>query len=155
MPFINNSINRKIINAFKSEGIDVRLCHQSYTLRNALKQPDNNLPTVCKLLNCPINNPSLCYQRKIVYKLKCQQCNNIYIGSTIRDLHLRIKEHYTTRTSSVFQHKQTCNSDFITSIINRDQDSANLRIKEGLMIRKLSPSINSRAESEEMSIFLF
>ena len=154
IPFISNNINRKITNAFKSEGINVRLCHQSYTLRNALKQPDA-LPTMCKLLNCPISNPKLCYQRKVVYQLKCQHCNNIYIGSTIRDLHIRIKEHYTTRTSSVFQHKQTCNSNFTTSVVNRDSDPANLRLKEGLMIRKLSPSINSRAESEEISIFLF
>ena len=133
--------------------LDVRLCHNFFTLRNALRLKDP-VP-ICNLLNCPVRDPKLCCQRNVVYELKCNKCSSKYIGSTIRDLHTRIKEHFNNNWSSVFRHKQNCKSDFSISIINRDHDRANLRLREGVMIRKLSPAINSRAESEEMSDFLF
>ena len=154
IPYINDKINRKIKNAFKSEGIDVRLCHRSYTLRNALKQRDP-APTICSLVNCKIKNTSLCFRRNIVYRMKCEKCDGVYIGSTIRHLHQRVREHHTDRKSSVYQHIQVCQGSFETTIIDSDPDSANLRLREGLLIRQFSPSINSRAESEEMAMFLF
>ena len=154
MPFISDNVNHKVVKAFKSEGINVRICHQSFTLRQALR-PKNPFPTSCALLNCPLKDPRKCYQRKVVYEIKCNKCHSTYIGSTIRQLHLRVKEHNTNSSSSVFQHLRKCQSGFTTTVLSRDHDMANLRIREGLYIRKLNPAINSRLEAEEMADFLF
>ena len=35
-----------------------------------------------------------------IYRLICLKCHNFYLGSTIRSLHVRIKEHFNTRASS-------------------------------------------------------
>ena len=35
-----------------------------------------------------------------IYRLICLKCHNFYIGSTIRPIHIRIKEHLNTRASS-------------------------------------------------------
>lgn len=66
LPFVNDSINRKINYA--------RLCHQSLIyLSTALKQrfSTKNLNFA---INCPIKDPGLCFQKKIVYGMKIHNC---------------------------------------------------------------------------------
>ena len=71
------------------------------------------------------------------------------MGSTIRPLHVRIKEHLQTRASSF--HKQLIkgkNNDdnFSIKIEAVVRNVGNLRIKEALLIVKLHPQINNRLE---------
>ena len=83
---------------------------------------------------------------------------NFYIGSTIRALHHRIKEHLTISSSSVFKHLQLCknNTNSISiEIIGSDPDDANLRLREAMLIKKWHPSLNSREELNELRDFLF
>ena len=70
-----------------------------------------------------------------IYRLICLKCNNFYIGSKIRSLHIRIKEHLNTRTSSFDKHLIKCeNNDNIFSIKIEVivRNVGNLRIKEVL-----------------------
>ena len=71
-----------------------------------------------------------------------------YIGSTIRPLHIRIKEHLTTRASSFHKHLIKCknNNDFSIRIEAIIRNVGNLRIKEALLLAKLHTQINSRLE---------
>ena len=92
----------------------------------------------------------------MVYELHCPICSATYIGSTIRSLHVRVREHLTRPLSSVFQHLQRCDTNRVrTKVLASDPDEANLRLREAMLIRQRRPSINSRAESEALASFLF
>ena len=83
------------------------------------------------------------------YPLLCLNCHNFYIGSTIRPLHIRIKEHLNARASSFQRHLIKCKNDdnnFSIKIEAIVRNVGNFRIKEVLLIAKLHPKINSRLE---------
>lgn len=48
----------------------------------------------------------LCFLRKCVYRLTCRGSKASYIGSTIRELHTRVREHLSRDKSLVYQHCQ-------------------------------------------------
>ena len=76
--------------------------------------------------------------------------------STIRRLHIRIKEHLNTRASSYHKHFIKCkNNDNNFSIKTEAivSNVGNLIIKEALLIPKLHTQINSRLELIKMHIF--
>ena len=154
-PFISDIINSQILKIFIQSNLNVRLCHKGFSLRNALnsKKP---ISTTCTMIGCPINDTLTCLSRNVVYKIKCSICGNEYIGSTIRTLHTRIKEHLTISSSSVFKHLQHCQTHSIsTHILAKDRDTLNLRLKEAIFIRKFRPTINSKAECDELKDFLY
>ena len=142
----------------KNTCIDVRLVRKHRTLRTVLKQkPDNGQ---CQLPNCAVSDNTKCFRTKVVYKIICDLCRQCYIGSTIRHLHQRVKEHLTDRRSSVGKHLQLCQSSSIsksiqTEIIASDHDEANLRLREAILINRIKPTINSREEASELREFLF
>ena len=80
-----------------------------------------------------------------------------YIGSTIRPLHVRIKEHVNNPASSVLKHNNNCNNnnEFDINVIGRNNDEPNLRLMEAIFIKEQRPTINSRQEKEELQDFLF
>ena len=134
-------MDNKIKHIFRREEINVRLTRKIKTLGNILRKKGEN--NTCKLKNCAIKDPKLCFRRNAVYEVKCDKCHQIYIGSTIRPLHIRIREHLNTSRSSIFHHKITCkNKKFNIKILTTADDEPNLRLKEFIFIRKLKPSIN-------------
>ena len=158
LPFISEQIDRKISTIFRNENLKVRITHRSHNLRHALWTPKANAE--CKRQRCPIAHTGNCFKRNCIYKILCTICNEFYIGSTIRHLHDRIKEHFNSSNSSVYKHIITCHnkpnsSKTIISIIARESDPVNLRLNEAFYIRKLQPTINSRAELTELNELLF
>ena len=84
-----------------------------------------------------------------IYRLICLKCHNFYIGSTIRPLHIRIKEHLNIRTSSFHKHLIKCkNNDinFSNDIEAILRNVGKLRIKGASLIVKLHPQFTSRLE---------
>ena len=131
--FEAQSKNRR---AFTSENIKIRLTHRYTTLRTYLNRKPIN--EACKISGCKLNDPTKCTRKKVVYKIKCSTCHQYYIGSTIRALHLRMKEHLHSEQSSVFQHQKQCkSSSFSCEILATAEDQANLRLKEALLIKKM------------------
>ena len=147
-PYVNDSIDRQVRQIFKDLDLPVRLYRKSFTLRNALQKRRSNTE-VCSMRDCYLNN-ELCFVKNCVYKLTCDNCQQAYIGSTIRPFHARVKEHFTRPVSSVFQHRTKCHGDFTPVIICRENDPVKLRFKEALLITKHNAAINSRAEREEL-----
>ena len=94
------------------------------------------------------NKRSKYMPKNLYYYLISLKCHNFYIGSTIRTLHIRIKEHLKTHTSSFYKHliKWKTNDNFSIKIKAIVCNVGNLRIKEALLIAKLQPQINSRLE---------
>ena len=158
IPFISEQIDRNISKIFQNENLKVRLTHRSHSLRHALPTPNANAQ--CKRQQCPIAHTGNCFKQNAICNILCTKCNDFYIGSTIRHLHDRIKEHFENSNSSVYKHfitcqyKPKCSKTFI-SIIAREPDPVNLRLHEAFFIRKLQPTINSRAELTELSELLF
>ena len=92
----------------------------------------------------------------MVYEIECIKCQSKYIGSTIRFLHERAKEHINNAKSSVSRHLEMCNNKTINiKIIIKEQDPVNLRLLEAQYIKTRRPSINSRDEYKELRDLLF
>ena len=157
IPFVNDRINWGLRSIFRSEGIPVRFYHQNKSLRNILK-PKMQSHEIC---TCPFN--SICYQKNIVYEVKCLLCQQIYIGSTIRILHTRLYEHITRNSSSIYRHLQTCSnvatfqrmhSRIAVRVLAHDKDTINLRIKEAIFIKHHRPLLNAREELNELTLLI-
>ena len=100
-------------------------------------------------------NNEMCHIKKCVYQLKCTKCNEIYLGSTVRTLHIRVKEHLKDERSSVFEHSMKCKNDFEARAIAKARDNTSLRFKEALFIQQKKPSINAKRECDELLSLTF
>ena len=107
--------------------------------------------------NCTLRNSDMCLRKNIIYKITCNTCKYIYVGSTIRHLHTRIKEHLTSKASSVYKHLRSCNNNnhISVKILASDKDECNIRLREAIHIRKLKPKINNQEELYAFSEFLY
>ena len=99
---------------------------------------------------------SLFYSVGVVYQLTCS-CGQKYIGQTKRNLITRFNEHRTCQSSEVCRHlmenpKHPVNFDS-PIILDRNNYSTKLRIKETLHIAKRHPQLN--VDSQSLSLFLF
>ena len=160
VPYVSDAIDRKLTRVFKNEGFPVRIVHKSTSLRQVLRKKEDKQPN-CSRLNCKTSLQRICFRKNVVYKIICNRCRNRYIGSTIRHIHDRTKEHLTQNTSSVFSHLRACQPDNIdilnvtVEIITTENDPVILRLKEAMHIRKEKPQINTREECSEISDLLF
>jgi len=150
-PFVNDVIHRRVQAIFRKNGLPTRIYDKNYTLRNALSK--RKLPP-CKLNKCTLAN-KLCNIKMCVYEMKCNGCQETYIGSTVRQLHTRVMEHMNKENSSVFQHAKKCGKSFSTDVIGKSGDNTSLRFKEALLIQKRRPAINAKRESDELVSLTF
>jgi len=72
----------------------------------------------------------------------------LYINSTIRKLHTRVKEHTTSKSNSVCRHTQICQGDLSTTILGKGRDLVEMRQKEALLINVKKSNINTKEERE-------
>ena len=85
----------------------------------------------------------------VVYKIKCETCNQCYIGKTERILTHRIKEHNNSKKESAIQtHKRLNPTHQIDAsnieIIDRADTNFKLMLKEMLHINKQKPELNTQ-----------
>ena len=149
MPFISDAFNNKIKRIFNKENINVRFSHQSITLRKFLN--NNKTNKSCHLNNCPVKDAHKCLKRNIVYKIQYTKCHKFYIGSTIRHLHIRVREHLTQSTSSVYKHLLSCQSELqkhsvYTTILGHHHENINLRFLEHILIKQYRPNLNLQTD---------
>ena len=157
LPFISDSVDRHIRNVFRRNDLPVRLTHRSHTLRQALSSRQRP-QTTCNLRNCQMNTSGICLHTNVIYEIKCLACNGTYIGSTIRLLHIRVREHMLPGPSSVYRHIIQCQGsrqDIAIHVIGRDCNPINLRLKEALLIKRQKPTINSREECTQYKDYIF
>ena len=155
VPFVNQKLNSKIIRIYQEEGFRVRISHQSTNLRQLLsKRLETNS---CKMKNCVMNNKD-CLKKNVVYLARCTECNSSYIGSTTRNLHQRIKEHFISTSSAIYkhskEHRDSNQENWIFKIIASEKDVVDLRLKEGLLIAREKPKLNSREEMKQFAPFI-
>ena len=124
------------------------------TLRRALSH--NNKERTCTRAYCPISGTKLCLLCNAVYQITCNNCNQHYIGSTIRFIHDRVREHLNNDNSSVKKHLSQCqNKGIEIKSIVLENNPVNLRLLEAFYIQKYKPTMNSREECSEFADLLF
>ena len=74
-------------------------------------------------------------------------CDAIYIGSTYRALHTRLKEHTTLlKSSPIWKHQQVCKSTWSFKILSKTSNNIDLRIQEAIIIAGRKPSLNTKED---------
>ena len=94
----------------------------------------------------------------VVYKLQCNDCQEFYIGMTMRRLVQRVKEHSEDSYSAVFRHvlDKKHKFDFDSPVVlARDKTRSRLLIKESLLIREQQAyaSLNGNTGSTVLSLW--
>lgn len=153
LPFLSDKFFYKVQRIFHRAKLPVRIYDKNTTLRHALARKRPSM--TCKTLNCIMKDSGFCFVKKCVYKITCDSCSSFYIGSTLRALHSRVKEHMEQTTSSVFQHKRICAATFQVRILKKAPDNTTLRFLEALLIAKQGPTMNNKQEREEIRSLLF
>ena len=137
IPFINNKTNNLIRSTLRHLGLRISIIHKSNTLNSLIKRrsvSSQNVCQQCRMVGCDTTH--------VVYKMSCDQCNQFYIGSTIRKIHFRVREHLHSRSSMVNQHR--CQSTWTTKILYISHHVQRLRYMEALCIKEQRPLINTQ-----------
>ena len=104
-------------------------------------------------------------QSHIVYKFTCGCCKASYIGETARHFNTRVMEHLESdKKSAIYQHlhagtrqsrncRRNSNADSFI-ILDHAETKHQLRIKEGLYIRRDTPLLNKQVNCYVPSITL-
>ena len=149
--------------------------HVRNTLANLLKKtiPDVNFRfifvnnnTIGSMFKCKDAVPThLC--SRIVYRYQCPDCTSRYLGSTYRNLKIRISEHkgvsYRTNAnitkpsfSKIRDHAIECNHPIREQgfvIKYKAKNTSDLRIAESLCIIKEKPELNGTESATKLLIF--
>ena len=154
LPFISNRVDREIRRALDRHQIEARLVHPKPRTFLQLAQPKVE-PPKCKSKKCPIKYID-CMRTYVVYEITCELCKATYIGSTVRALHERAKEHLAsaknkTKASAMGVHYKTCHKKSkpkmrFRIVCTTERDELRLRIEEAQVIRMMKPAINRRGE---------
>ena len=103
-------------------------------LKSLLMHPKDKMPTQL--------------HQDVVYQWTCptKNCSSTYIGESSRCLESRVKEHSISTTSTIFQHRTTCNhpkadiSQF--KILDQDRKQVSREAREAIHIRRNKPALN-------------
>ena len=106
---------------------------------------------------------------KVIYKFKCNICNDVYIGETKRHFLVREYEHlgklmlaeknlkYTEKDATAIRkychnHCHTADTSCV-SLVGNAANKYHLKLKESLLILKMKPSLNVAKESMPLCLF--
>ena len=143
IPFISNEMTHNIKRSLSYLGLNIRVTHRGKHLHQIFSNRRNQ--ETCHLNGCILTN-HLCFTKGAVYMIKCTNCSQCYIGSTVRFLHTRVKEHTTQRRSAVFQHKLICNGMLDVSVLAIERNIQKLRITEALLVKEKQPTLNEKED---------
>jgi len=92
----------------------------------------------------------------VVYYIKCEQCNNDYVGETGRSLDIRLKEHTARSNSAIHEHCSHTGHKIEpknTKIIASEDTHIKRRVKEAIAIKQRRPSLNRDKGLELPSVY--
>ena len=94
----------------------------------------------------------------VIYKVNCNDCNELYIGLTRRRLNVRLDEHSKRHYSALYKHSSRTGHSINyqdPKIISTDNVKIRLQIKETLQIQNYSAnkSLNVNIDSFECKLW--
>ena len=153
IPYINQQHYHEIKAIIKSSEFNITPIFTSGIKLKDFLTRSSFSPKICSNDKCPLAN-NLCFKKNVIYQIKCNLCDNIYIGETKRFLHDRIKEHLRSiknedNKSAFAEHfiknhpKDIFKKEYISvKLLDTAKDDADRFIKESISIANLSPEIN-------------
>jgi hypothetical protein len=146
IPFYRENLNHKIKRIFSMEQLPIHLAQRSTTLRYLLHKQQNRVKeSTCSLPRCKLKSDA-CHKCRVVYQLTCSGCQATYIGSTMREMHVRYNEHLSKINGAIWTHLNTCKKPFSCGILTHANSELSLRIRESFHIKQLRPTLNRRDE---------
>ena len=145
VPYVSDSIDRKIVNAFRKEGFPVRMTHKGKSLRQALTKKEH-LQRTCTRIGCTISDSDICSAE--MWSMK-SLANGVPTSTSAAPS----GNYMTASTSTRNQQALRClvtsdnakdNYNIHVGILAHDNDTINLRLKEAIQIRNKQLHINSR-----------
>ena len=135
IPYLNHGLDYALGKAAKDIGVRI-VISQPQTMLGFLLM-NRSSEGYCR--NCRFGwrdlNDARFYRTMVVYNAAYNVCQQSYIGSTVRNLHQRWREHRTTSISAVYEHRIRIGHLLWTlTILKRGRDPVDLRIRESLAI---------------------
>ena len=158
LPFISDSLNRKINYQIRKHRLNVRLVSTgNKKLRNVLKKKGKKSKhNDCRICNKLSQNHN-CETSCVVYQFSCRKCGDKYIGKTARPFYIRYNEHSLSirnknDLSALSEHSKTCLvngsiDDFDVEFLRCLNDPVETSVVESRLINKCHPKMNRRHET--------
>lgn len=168
LPFISEQCSRKVKQAIRNQDLQdkVRIVFKpGTTLKQSLVRTKFT-PTKCTSQS--VDTCTLCQQygryqykhcqtKSVVYKIKCNFCDDVYIGETGKPFRCRIRTHFLSvknknRSTALGVHFLESHADivsipdqpFTASLLQTCTDWPNRKIAEATHIKNLLPAINTQ-----------
>ena len=102
-----------------------------------------------------------CFRSFVVYQFTCANCGIRYVGRTHKHFNSRIKEHFGSGSSSIYQHlhdpknsacKITSTKDNSFKILDNARTDYELALKEGFYVNWLKPALNKQKIHEVITL---
>ena len=156
LPFVNDSLIRKVNALIKKYKLDVNLVSLGnkklrHTFRGRKPVDKHDNCNVCTKLPQQYK----CDKPGVVYQFKCSFCFSTYIGKTSRPFYLRYNEHKNSiknknNNSALSDHTKVCDcssiDDFDINFLRCASDPVDLSLHESRLIDFLKPALNRRHE---------
>lgn len=131
LPYIKGT-SEKLARIFSTYGVAVY--HKPFnSIRSQLVKPKDRTATE--------------KQCGVVYHIKCNDCDNTYVGETARSLGTRMKEHQSrsVNNSAVKEHCHNAGHSFTmenVKILGKESHDIKRKVKEAIQIKRKKPSLN-------------
>ena len=162
----NSALKKSLEKDVKDSGIKIKIVEKSgESIKRMLQRSDPFKVKTCNkddCIVCQTGGKGPCRTTNATYKIKCTECNQVYIGETARNTYTRGKEHLREMDSKkegsvLWKHAKekhqgtvpnyTCN---VTHLFQRD---ALLRqVSEAVQINKVRPEMNTKNEWNYINI---
>jgi len=162
VPFFNDRQRQQVLNVARSTGLNDKLRIIFVNQKPLARLFRENRETV----NCPrgchscltARHPGNCLTKFVVYEIKCNICNAVYIGETSRSIRSRVLEHGTAETSHVHmhmvQHGSQHSYSFTWRIIMMERNFNTRLAIEALNIRKSRHNLMNGCEGRQLLPYL-
>ena len=170
LPYISENMSHKIRKYIINHNLPIRIIFtpgrklkdifcssRPYDKKYCFSSRCTICPRFCDNSNCQVLG--------CVYKIKCNICQEVYIGETSRTAHERLMEHnrYAANPGkypdeALSQHYDTfhpgMSPDLVFSILDKELSTVKRKIKEAFYISNEKPSINKKDECVVLERFL-
>lgn len=159
-------MKRRLERDVKDSGVKIKIVEKAGTsVKRMLQRSDPFKERKCTRDDCIVcrtEGKGPCKATNAVYKIKCTECSQIYIGETSRNVYTRGKEHlremdYRKESSVLWKHAKEIHKGIIPNYTCDvaelfQKDSLLRQVSEAVRINKEKPKMNTKNEWNYITI---